>query len=67
MQSFTWFFAGPFFGGDFFSSTPNVGGGYIKSYPKQTSTDIFLARRALGMDARLNTYLDLWGRPKKTH
>ena len=67
MFSFTWFFGGPFFGGNFFSSTPNVGGGYIKNYPKQTSTDIFLARRALGLDSRLNTYLDLWGRPKKTH
>ena len=64
----TTFFGGAFFGGEFFSQPRPMGGGYIKNYPKRTSTDIFLSRRALGMDERLNWYLDLWGRPKKkTH
>lgn len=65
MQTFSAFFGGAFFGGNFFSVTANVGGGYIKNYPKQTSTGILLARRALGIDMNFEDTMNRWGRPKK--
>mgnify|MGYP001616346663 CR=1 FL=1 len=72
MQSFTWFFAGAFFGGDFFSSTPNVGGGYTNAAAgvllrgrKRTSTEVMLDRQKYGLDETLNGVLERWGRPKK--
>lgn len=65
MQIFTSFVAGPFFGGEFFSVTPNVGGGFIKKYPTQTSTGLLLSRRALGLDQTFEDIMNRWGRPKK--
>lgn len=72
MQTFTAFFAGPFFGGEFFSVTPNVGGGRGGSTAnvllrgrRRTSTEILLDRRRFGLDENLNETLTRWGRPKK--
>ena len=64
MQSFTWFFEGPFFGGDFFSATPNVGGGYVR-HPQKTSTYVMLSRRLMGLDSDFEDLMNRWGRPKK--
>lgn len=69
MQTFTGFFGGAFFGGDFFSFTPNVGGGITNDFylrgKTRTSTDVLLDRRRFGLDENLNETLTRWGRPKK--